>query len=403
MDPQNQQSAMPSARESAMPSARESATPSAPQSATPSASAAQSEAILFAAHPALLDEPYRGLHRIFIGPQGMRAGWSVLLFFLLFMPLNVGIDAVLLHLHLIGKIDEFTPRSAFFSEAGGLLALVVAVALVGLVEGRRVQDYNLSGVRRSQHLLFGVASGYVALSALIGALAAGGWLHLGRAAFSTVSVFRFSLLWGCVFLAVACFEEGMFRCYGLFTLARGIDFRWAFGILAVTCSCLAVFVGGAASWGVYLPALLGCVPCLILSQRSSPSRGFWCAAWVTSTLFGLVHIGNSGEAWIGIFAAAFIGFVFCVSVRVTGSAWWAIGCHAAWDWSETFFYGTADSGLKPHGSYLTSTPAGNPFWSGGAVGPEGSVLVLGAILLLLVLLLVYGRLSQNQSCVLRKA
>ncbi len=73
---------------------------------------------------------------------------------------------------------------------------------------------------------------------------------------------------------------------------------------------------------------------------------FWQAAWVTSTVFGLYHTSNSGENWIGILAAAFIGFVFCVSVRVTGSAWWAIGCHAAWDWAETFFYGTADSGMQ---------------------------------------------------------
>ena len=87
-----------------------------------------------------------------------------------------------------------------------------------------------------------------------------------------------------------------------------------------------------------------------------------------------------------------IGFVFCVSVRLTGSLWWAVGCHAAWDWAETFFYGTADSGMVASGHYLTTSPAGNAFWSGGADGPEGSVLVLGvALLLLAMLLVIYGR------------
>ena len=44
------------------------------------------------------------------------------------------------------------------------------------------------------------------------------------------------------------------------------------------------------------------------------------------------------------------------------------------------------------GHYLTATPAGNAFWSGGTDGPEGSVLVMGMILLLLVALLaIYGR------------
>ena len=126
----------------------------------------------------------------------------------------------------------------------------------------------------------------------------------------------------------------------------------------------------------------------MLHLRKVEGGGFWQAAWVTSTLFGFIHTGNNGENWIGIFAAAAIGFVFCVSVWVTGSAWWAIGCHAGWDWAETYFYGTADSGMQAQGHYLTSSPAGNVLWSGGTDGPEGSLLVLGAILLLLVGLLV---------------
>jgi hypothetical protein len=95
---------------------------------------------------------------------------------------------------------------------------------------------------------------------------------------------------------------------------------------------------------------------------------------------------------IGIFAAGAIGFVFVVSLRVTGSAWWAIGCHAGWDWAETYFYGAIDSGNVATGHYLTVTPAGSTFWSGGADGPEGSVLVIGIIVLLLVaLVVIYGR------------
>ncbi len=154
--------------------------------------------------------------------------------------------------------------------------------------------------------------------------------------------------------------------------------------------------------GVFAAALLGLLPCLWLHLKKVEGAGFWQAAWVTSTLFGLWHIGNPGESWIGIFAAAFIGFVFCVSVRVTGSAWWAIGCHAAWDWAETYFYGTADSGLVAKGHYLTTSPAGNQFWSGGTDGPEGSVLVIGIILLmLLALIVIYGRKKPAQTALER--
>jgi membrane protease YdiL (CAAX protease family) len=183
----------------------------------------------------------------------------------------------------------------------------------------------------------------------------------------------------------------MFRCYLQFTLTRGLNFWWALGIVALICAFLLVTHKGNGAWGVYIMVLLGLAPCLWLHLKKAESSGFWQAAWITSTLFGFVHTGNNGENWIGIFAAGAIGFVFVVSIRVTGSAWWAIGCHAGWDWAETYFYGAIDSGNVATGHYLTTSPAGNPLWSGGNDGPEGSVLVLGVILLLLIAVIaIYG-------------
>jgi hypothetical protein len=79
-------------------------------------------------------------------------------------------------------------------------------------------------------------------------------------------------------------------------------------------------------------------------------------------------------------------------VGLTGSAWWAIGFHATWDWAETYFYGTADSGLPAKGHLLATSPAGAQIWSGGADGPEGSLLIIPLVLLLLLALLaMYGR------------
>jgi membrane protease YdiL (CAAX protease family) len=220
----------------------------------------------------------------------------------------------------------------------------------------------------------------------------GGWMHFGPVALSGAQIFKYGATWAVAFLLVGFVEEGIFRCYLQFTLARGINFWWALGSIALICLDLLLRGKGNGIWGVYIIAALGLVPCLLLHLNKAGSSGFWQAAWVTSTLFGFVHTGNNGENWIGIFAAAAIGFVFVVSIRVTGSAWWAIGCHAAWDWSETYFYGAIDSGNVATTHYLTTTPAGNALWSGGTDGPEGSVLVLAVILLLLVaLIVIYGR------------
>jgi uncharacterized protein len=341
-------------------------------------------------------EPWetRALLRILLGPQGLRAGWSLALFVVLFF-IFTGITGVVFYkLGLVDTKGRFTASAALFGELMPFLGMVGAAAIVALIERRRgnLLAFNLTGPRRASHFVQGLFAGIATLSALIGALAWGGWLHFGPIALSGAQLFKFAAVWGIAFLLVGCVEEGLFRCYLQFTLTRGINFWWALGIVGTICLELILRGKGNGIWGVYIIALLGLVPCLLLHLNKVEGSNFWQAGWVTSTLFGFIHTFNNGENWIGIFAAAAIGFVFVVSIRVTGSAWWAIGCHASWDWAETYFYGAADSGNVATGHYLTTTPAGSTFWSGGADGPEGSVLVLGALLLLLIVLIaVYGR------------
>ena len=262
------------------------------------------------------------------------------------------------------------------------------------VEERPILDYNLRATHWLAQFGGGLLAGFLALSALVGVLAWGHWLTFGAVSISTAEIVRYGALWGITFLLVGSVEEGTMRCYAQYTLARGINFWWALAVVGGICFYLVIRPRGNGAWGVLAFALLGLLPCLVLHLKKAESAGFWQAAWATSTFFGFGHTGNGGENWIGIFAAALIGFVFCASVRLTGSAWWAIGCHAAWDWGETFFYGTPDSGFTAQGHYLTSTPSGAIVWSGGADGPEGSVLVVPVVLLLLAAVaLVYGRRS----------
>jgi membrane protease YdiL (CAAX protease family) len=338
------------------------------------------------------------LHRVFTGPQGLRTGWSVAIFFALFFLLLLGIGGIvrliivgLLH-HKASTGASMTPMSTILGEGSVVLPLIGAMAVMALIERRRILDYNLHGLRPVARFASGLAAGFAALSALVGGLYLGGWLHFGAIALTGAQIFQYAALWALGFLFVGLTEEGFCRCYLQFTLTRGINFWWALGVVAVLCAVLAPYYKSESAWGLWFFAGAGFFPCLGLYLRKAQSGAFWYAAWATSTFFGFVHTSNNGENWIGIFAAAAIGFVFCVSVYVTGSAWWAIGCHAAWDWAETFFYGTADSGMAAKGHFLTTAPSGPPLWSGGTDGPEGSLLVLPAILLILAIVLVqYGR------------
>ena len=329
---------------------------------------------------------------VLVGPHGLRAGWSVLLFAASFYFFRLILGTLLLS---SGVADEMGIDSATFVLIGALAALVAlasTAAWISLVERHRISDYNLADRHLPRHFLSGMASGFAAISLLVGLLIWGGWLRFGAAELTGARALGFAATWGCAFLFVGLVEEGLFRCYGLFTLTRGMNFWCALSAETAICLFVLLVGGGNGSKGVLMAAGLGLIPCLVLHRRRAGRSSFWQAAWVTSTTFGLYHTQNSGENWVGILAAAAIGFVFCVSVRVTGSAWWAIGCHAAWDWGETYFYGTPDSGLAAQGHYLSTAPAGNALWSGGADGPEGSLLAMAVILLLAVfLILAYGR------------
>ena len=65
---------------------------------------------------------------------------------------------------------------------------------------------------------------------------------------------------------------------------------------------------------------------------------------------------------------------------------WAIGLHMAWDWAQSFLYGVPDSGQLVQGRLFATHPSGNPMLSGGTVGPEGSVLLVPVLALVLVVL-----------------
>lgn len=334
----------------------------------------------------------RDLDWVFIGPHGLRVGWSLLLFAGLYYLFREVAGTLFFMAGLIHDSPADSAAGVLIEELVPFLSLVAAALIMILIEDRSILTYNLAGPRRVRRFFSGLTAGFAALSLLVAGLDWGGWLRVTPAGLPAAQAMQIGALWIAAFLVVASVEEGLFRCYALSTLSRGINFWWALAVEAGICLYLAIDTGRHGAFGVYLAAALGFFPCLYLHQRSAPGSGFWQAAWVTSTFFGFYHTLNSGENWIGVFAAASIGFVFCVSVFVTGSAWWAIGCHAAWDWAETFFYGTADSGLAGQGHLLSASPSGNPLWSGGADGPEGSLLVVTAILvLLLVLMATYGR------------
>ena len=66
----------------------------------------------------------------------------------------------------------------------------------------------------------------------------------------------------------------------------------------------------------------------------------------------------------------------CLTLRRTGTLWFAIGWHFAFDWAQTFLFSTPNSGLTAPGHLLNASLTGSKWLTGGTAGPEASVFDL---------------------------
>jgi membrane protease YdiL (CAAX protease family) len=304
------------------------------------------------------------LRRLLFGDDGLRAGWSVLLYFTLVMLLGFGGAPLAMRWHLLpqpGQLSrtasgqtELTWGLQATGEALQLALFAVPAGLMALIERRAFSRYGVTARKMLPDFLAGLFWGFVSLSALVGALLLTHGMAFDGVLLHGVEALLYALKWALVFLLVGMFEEFFFRGYLQYTVSRGVA---------------------------------GLVRTMDPGNRHSHAIGFWVTAGVFSVLlFMLVHTGNAGETAAGIVAVGLAGLVFVFSLWRTGSLWWAIGMHAAWDWAQSYFYGTADSGTISQGRLLATHPTGSKLLSGGTDGPEGSVLVIPTLLLVMVVI-----------------
>lgn len=119
---------------------------------------------------------------------------------------------------------------------------------------------------------------------------------------------------------------------------------------------------------------------------------FWPAAILSSAWFMYGHVANTGETITGIISTGLFGLVLAYSLLKTGSLWFALGFHASWNFTQSAVFGFQNSGGKPPFSLLSADVAGSPYLTGGTAGPEASLFVLPA---LIVLVVVIRRLAQS--------
>jgi uncharacterized protein len=263
------------------------------------------------------------MQRIFVGPEGVRWVWRLLVY--------LGVREVLYV--LLGSALSYADQASILylwtnlmAELILLLAAVLPAFVLAPLEGRRLADYGLPWRKPFGRLFWsGAAWGFGAVTLLILAMHGVGVLDLGKLALHGPRVLKFAVFWGLYFLIVGFAEEFYLRGYTQFTLTEGI--------------------------------------------------GFWPAALLLSIAFAILHRDNPGETLAGLAGAGLIGLFFCLTLRRTGTLWFAVGFHVAWDWGESYFYSVPDSGTVAPGHLLKTSLHGPAWLTGGPAGPEGSGLL----------------------------
>jgi CAAX protease family protein len=175
------------------------------------------------------------MSKIFVGPDGIRSGWRLLMFFVLLEILKVGLINVVIRIPRLGPEYAALLQGAQFDPVGILLTEVILVAslftalrVMTAVERRRIGDYGWRAQlpRATRRWVIGFLLG----AAMVTAMYTLQWLEqvysFGTWALPPSRALIGGTLWfvGCFLIGV--FEEGVFRGYAQFTLEKSIGF-WA--------------------------------------------------------------------------------------------------------------------------------------------------------------------------------
>ena len=221
-----------------------------------------------------------------------------------------------------------------------VLTFVAAAAVIGLYAlfvrlMERHWPTDLSLRRLVPHTLLGLLVGFLFMVLVVSVIVASGYATVDWKGFAGERQFNVFMM----FLAVAVGEEMIFR---------GVLFRW-------------------------------------IDERWNT----WAALLASALFFGWVHISNDNATWWSSLAIAIeAGLLLGAAYKWSGTLWVPIGIHWSWNYVQGNVFGLAVSGTDAGTSILATTVNGPAIITGGAFGPEASII---AVILGLLYTLVFLR------------
>jgi membrane protease YdiL (CAAX protease family) len=278
-----------------------------------------------------------GFKRLVSGPdRKLRMLWRAVIFFALAywvlpLALDPAFDFVARRLHLAAGL---TAANVAINEFEDFIVALICTAIFARYERRRVDSYGLPVAGA-----FGACTGEGALAGIVmaGAVAAAmyllGGMQIHGLATAGSALALSALAWLGANICVGVAEEFWFRSYFLQALWKSI--------------------------------------------------GFWPASIVIALIFAADHyFFKTGENIWDVITLVSLSLLMCYSVLRTGTLWFAVGFHIAFDYMQLFVIGTPNGARVPQGRLLDASFHGPAWLTGGVLGTEASFLMYPMIALL---------------------
>ena len=121
---------------------------------------------------------------------------------------------------------------------------------------------------------------------------------------------------------------------------------------------------------------------------------------ISSSLFGILHLGNSGVTFLSVLNIILDGVLAGLLFIYTDSIWLVVAQHGTWNYVQGNLLGFQVSGTGADASIFSFSMGSGPDWlTGGEFGAEGSIIT--TIVLLLSLVIVY-RLGERKERVVNE-
>jgi len=273
---------------------------------------------------------------LLLGSDGkLRPLWRALLFFVLaYWLLPFALDPVAAFVaDRFGIPQDLSASNIALNEIENLIVALVATAIFARYERRRIDSYGLPirqalGARTWDGVAIGIVmAGGVALGMyLLGGMQVHGVATHGAALLVA------ALAWLGANICVGVAEELWFRAYWLQTLWKSI--------------------------------------------------GFWPASIVIALFFAADHyFFKAGENLWDVITLVSLSLLMCYSVLRSGTLWFAVGFHVAFDYMQLFVIGSPNGNRVPRGRFLDVSFNGPDWLTGGVLGTEASFLMYPLIAL----------------------